>query len=122
MFDIYFTFMKALHVYLLSRRHQFQSILASTAESRMVSPTKIMLALRLLRKNNYWTLSVMGSIFKTSCDEVWKNMSPGDGILSHSLEGMPILRLHDESSTFTNVFCSPLHQGDCSQILLASYY
>ena len=49
---------------------------------------------------------MIGSIFNTSCDEVWQNMSPGYGESSHYLVGIPIMRLHDASLTFTNVFFS----------------
>ena len=80
MFDIYFTLMKALCVKLLWMRHQFLSIPASAVEARMVYPKRIMLTLRLLQENTSLTLSVMGSISKTSCDQIWKNMSPRDGI------------------------------------------
>ena len=66
MFDIYFPFMKVFHVDLLLTRHHFLSIPYSTAAASMVSPTRIMLELCLLRENNYWTLSVMGYIYKTS--------------------------------------------------------
>ena len=38
---MYLAFMKALYVDLFSRRHQFSSILASSAASRMVSPRAI---------------------------------------------------------------------------------
>ena len=51
MFDRYFPFMKALHVYLSSRRHQFSSILDSDAAARVVSTKRIMLTLNLLCEN-----------------------------------------------------------------------
>ena len=50
---------------------------------------------------------MIGSICNISCDGVWQNMIPGDGISSHYLVGMPIMILHDAQPTFTNVFCSP---------------
>ena len=70
-----------------------------------------MLSLRLLYKNTSWDLYVLVSICKTSCDKVWQNMSQGNGILYHSLVGMPNTRLHDASSTFTNMFCSLTTSG-----------
>ena len=88
----------------------------------MVSPTRIMLVLHLLRKNAPWTLFVMHSIFKTYCDDFWKNVIPVDGRSSHSLVGMPIMRLHDASSTFMSVFFLFLHQRGCSYIVPASYF
>ena len=82
--------MKVFHVDWLSRRHQFSSIPYYPAADRTVSPTRIMLLVCLLCKNNYCTLSVMGYIWKTSCDESWKNMSPG---------------VNDAYSIFINDFC-----------------
>ena len=41
-----------------------------------VIPTLIMLALYLLCENNYFTLYVMGSICKISCDEFWGKHDP----------------------------------------------
>ena len=111
MFDRHFPLMKALHVDLFSRRHHISSIWASAALVRVVSPTHIMLELSFLRKNTYWTLSVIGSIYKISCNYVWKNMSPEDGRSSHSFVGTPITILHDSSSTFIKVFIFLLHQG-----------
>ena len=80
--------------------------MASNETARIVSHTRIMLTLCLLREKNSWDLSVMGYIWKTSCDEFWKNTSPVYGRSSHSLMETPITRLHDVSSTFTNVFFS----------------
>ena len=70
MFDRYFSLMKVLHVDLLTIRHQFSPIPDSAAAARIVSPTRIMLVLPLLLDNAYFTLSVTGSVCKTSCDEV----------------------------------------------------
>ena len=103
--------MKALHVDLLPIKHQFYLIPDSAEETRMVSPTCIMLVLHLLHKNSFLNSSVMVSIYKTSFDEVWKNMNPGDGMSSRSFLGMPITRLHDASSTVTNDFYPPLSGG-----------
>ena len=85
----------------------------------MLSPTNIMLALCLLRKNTYCTLYVMDYIFKTSCGGVWKNMIPGDGISSHYLVVITIMILNDVSSTFTNFFLL-LHKGGFPHIFLYS--
>ena len=114
MIDRYFPLVKALHSDLLSIRNQFSSIPDSDAASRMLSPTRIMLAFRLLCE----TLSVMGSIYKTDFDKFCQNVGPLDGIPSHSLVGMYSIRLHDVPSTFANVFVILLHQGGCSQIFL----
>ena len=121
MFDRNFLLMKAFHFDWLSRRRQFSSIPASYAEARMVSPTLIILVFPLLRESTYWTLSIMGSICKNYCDEVWENMSPGDRVSYHSSVGIPIMRLHDASSTFTNVFFLLLHQESCYQIFPVLY-
>ena len=59
----------------------------------------------------YIDSSVMVSILNNSCDDVWKNVSPGYGISSHSLVGIPIMRLYDASSAFTNFFASPPSGG-----------
>ena len=118
MFDRYLPLMKALNVDWFTRSHQFSPIPASAASARMVSPTRIILALSLLSKNTSRNLSVMGSIWKAFCDEVWKNMSPGYVRSSYSSVGIPIMRLYDSSSTFTNVFVILLHQGSCSHISL----
>ena len=83
MFEKYFPFMNTFHVDWLSIRHQFLSMSDSTAVYRMVSPTYIILELSLFHKNTSWDLSVMGSICKNSCDEVYKNMSSGDGRSYH---------------------------------------
>ena len=83
MFEKYFPFMKTFHVDWLSIRHQFLSMSDSTAVSRMVSPTRIVLVLHLLHDNTSWDLFLMGSICKTYCYEVWKKMSSGYGRLSH---------------------------------------
>ena len=109
MFDKYFLMVKSLHVDWFLRRHQFSSITDSAASASVVSPTHIMLVLHFLHENNHWDLSIMGSIFNTYCDDVWKKMSPVDGGLSHFLVEIPIMRLHDASSTLTNVFFLVLH-------------
>ena len=70
--------MKALHVELLLKRHQFSPIPDSVYAAIIVSPTFMMSEFRLLCKNTYLDLSFMGYICKTSFDEVWHNMSPGD--------------------------------------------
>ena len=107
MFDRYLLLMKELNVDWLLRSHKFSSLLASAAaSSRMVYPTHIMSVLHLLYDNTSWDFSVIVSIWNTSCDEVWQNMSPRDGRSSYYLVGMPIMRLHYESSKSTNVFCS----------------
>ena len=107
MFDRYFPLMKALHVDLLSRRHQFSSSTDSVSAARMVSPTRIMLVFPLLCNNASLVLSVTGSFYKTYSDEVWHNIIPGDGRSSHSSVGITIMILHYSSLTFTNLFCSP---------------
>ena len=112
--------MKSLHVDWFSIRHQFSSISASDSAAMMVSPTRIIFVFHLLRKNTSWTLSMMGSICKTFCDEVWKNMNSWYGQSSHYLVGVSIMRLHDVSSTFANVFVILLQQWVCSRIFLAS--
>ena len=114
--------MKALYVDWLLKGQHFLSISASVEAFRMVSPTHIMLEFHLLRKNIYFTSSVMGSIFKTSRDEIYTNMSTGDGISYHYLVGMPIIRLHDASSSLTDFFVILLHEGGWSRILLASFF
>ena len=96
------------------------AIPVSDAAARMVSTIPIMLVLRLLRKNNYWTSFVMGSICKTSCGGVWKNLIPGYKRSSHYVVGMTTMKLHDTSSTFTNIFVILLHKGACYQIFLDS--
>ena len=111
MFDRYFPLMKALHVDLLSRRHQFSSFTDSVSAARMVSPTRIMLVFPLLCNNASLVLSVTGSFYKTYFDEVWHNIIPGDGRSSHSSVGIPIMRLHDLFLNFINVFCSPPSGG-----------
>ena len=78
-FDRYLPLMKVLHVDWLSRRHQFYSIPDSSGASRILSPTQIMLVLRLLCENSSWYSSVLDCICKNSCDEVLHNMSTGDG-------------------------------------------
>ena len=65
--------MNALHVDLLVRRHQFSLIPASNVASRMVSSICVILALL------FFVLFLVGSVCRTSCVEVWKNMSSGDG-------------------------------------------
>ena len=60
------------------------SITASAAETIMVSPTKMMLALQLLSKNTSWDSSMLSSVYKNARDGVWHNMSPGDGGSSNS--------------------------------------
>ena len=119
-FGRYFPLMMALNVYWLSRRHKFSSIPDSAAESSMTSPTHIKLALCFLCQNAYLISSVIGYVCKTSCDEVWQNMSPGDEKSSHYLVGIITMILHDESWTFTNVFS--ILQWACSQIFLDSFF
>ena len=97
----YFLLINALHVDWFPRRHQFQSIPASAASARMVSPTFIMLT------SPYLTLFLIGSVCWTSWVEVWQNTRPGDGILTHFLVGYPIMILHKASLMFTNALCSP---------------
>ena len=121
MFDIYVSLMKALHVDWLSRRQQFSSMTASAAAARMVSTTRILLVLRLLWEKNSWASTVLVSIWRTSCDEVWLSMIPVDGILSHYLVGITIMRLNDASSTFTNGFVLLLHKEVCYPIIPVSY-
>ena len=120
MFDRYLPLTKVFNVAWLSRRHQFSSIMDSNVAARMVYPTHIMLELHLFQNNTSWNLSVMGYIYKNSCDEVWKNMIPGDGRSPNSLMGMPPMRLHDAYSTFTNLFCSAPPPGVFYQIFLDS--
>ena len=48
-FERYFPLINALHVDWFSRRHQFSSILASSAAARMVLPTCNMLASTFLK-------------------------------------------------------------------------
>ena len=121
MFDRYFPLMEEFHIDWLSRIHQFTSILVSAAANSILYPTQIILALSLLRENTYWNLYVMDYIWKTSFDEVWKNTIPVYGRSPHYLVDIPIMRLHDTSLTFTNVFFLLLHQVDFFQIFLASY-
>ena len=120
-FERYFLLMNALHVDWLSRRHQFSSIPASAAAARMVLPTCIMMEFP------YLTLLLIGSFYRNSCVEVWQNMRPGVGSSPHSLVGYPIMRLHEESLTFTNDFWSPppgvmLEYLSCFIFLNASAY
>ena len=68
-------------------------------------------ALIFLRENTSWDLSMMGSICNNYCKKVLHNTRPRDGISSHYLVGVPIMRLQDTSSKFTNVFCSPPPSG-----------
>ena len=49
----------------------------------MVYPTLILLVLCLFRENTYWTLFVIGSIYKTSCDDICQNMRKGYIISSY---------------------------------------
>ena len=63
--------MKAFHVDSLLIRRQFPSITVSAEESRIVSTVLIILVLPLLRENISLDSSVIGYIFKTSCDKVW---------------------------------------------------
>ena len=70
MFEKYFPLIKAVHVDLLPRRHQLLSNTGSDAAARMVSLTRITVEFRLLCKNNYLLSSVIGSAYKTSCDEL----------------------------------------------------
>ena len=84
MFDRYFPLIKAFHVDWFSIRHQSLSIPAYTEADSMVSPTRVMFPLCLLCDNTSWISSVMGSICKTYCGEIWKNMSTGYGRSYHS--------------------------------------
>ena len=79
----------------------FLLIPASAVAARMVSPTCIILALPL------FILSLIGSVYGTSCVEVWQNMIPGDGGSPHSLVGDPTMRLYEASLAFTNAFWYP---------------
>ena len=121
-FDKYLPLMKALHVDLLSRRHQFSSITDSDATARMVSFTCITLVLPLLCDNAYLILSVILSVCKNSCDEVWQNTSPRDRRPSHSLVGIHTVILHDEYLTLTNVFFVLFHHGYCYHIFIDSFF
>ena len=84
----------------------------------MVSPKHIMLSLRLLWDRISWGLYVIVSICKTYCNGLWQNMDPVDGRESHFLVVMPIMRLHNACSTFTDVFVLLNHKETCSQIFL----
>ena len=88
MFNRYLLLIKALHINWLSTRHPFSSILASGDADKMVSPTRIMLSLRLFCGHYSWYYYTLDSIRKTACDEVWHNMSPVD---SHYLLRIPIV-------------------------------
>ena len=68
--DRYFPLMKILYIDLLSRRHQFFSILDSDASVRMISPKHITVELHLLQENTSLVSSVMSTICETSCVEV----------------------------------------------------
>ena len=70
-FDRDFTLVNALNVDWLSRRHQFSLIPESIVAVRMVSPTCIMLAFP------FFILSLIGSVCRNSCVDVWQNISPG---------------------------------------------
>ena len=100
-FERYFPLTNALNVGWLLIRHQFSSIPASAAATMMVSPTCIIMELP------FFTLLLIGSVCGTSCVEVWKNMSPGDGGSPHSSVRDPVMKLHEASLTSTNDFCSP---------------
>ena len=113
--------MKALHVDLLSRRHQFSSIPAYAAEVRMLFTICNILKFPLLCKNTSLVLLITVSVCKTSCDEVRHNMSQRGSVSSHSLVRIPIIRLHYLYLTFTSVFV-PLHQGVVHIFSLLSYY
>ena len=65
-------------------------------------------------------LSVIDSICKTSCDEVCHKLSPGGGRSSCSLVGVPVVRLHDASSTFTLLLL--LRQEACPRCSLFHLY
>ena len=81
-----------------------------------------MLALLLLREDDSLVSSVLAYIFKTACYELLQNMSPGYEILSHSLVGMHIMRMHNASSTCTN-FLSPYpSEGLFLYIFLFHFY
>ena len=97
-FERYFLLVNAFHVDCLSRRHQFSSIMASAAESRMVFPTCIIMEFPFLK------LLLMGSVCDTSCVDFWQNMRPIDGSSPHYSMGYPIMRLRGASFTFTNYF------------------
>ena len=70
MFYRYLKFAKSLRFNCLSRFHQFSSIPASSAASRIVSPTCIILELCFSCGDYFWYSSVMESICKATCDEV----------------------------------------------------
>ena len=97
------------------------SITDSADADRMLHHTRIILELISPRGNDYWDSSVLAYICKTNCDEVWQNTSPGYGISSNYLVGMPIMILNDVSSTFTNVLLLLLHKMFCFQILLVPF-
>ena len=120
MFDRCFPFMKALHVDWMCRKCQFSLISDSAVKVRMISPTHITLALHLLHESASLISSVIRYIRKAYFDEVWQNMSPGDGRLSHSLVGSPIMILYDASLTFTNFFSPP--SGGLLQNFIALFF
>ena len=73
------------------------SILDYADASRMVYTTHIMSVLRSLYGNASWDSSILASICKIACDEVWEKMSLGDGISYRYLVGMPIMILNGAS-------------------------
>ena len=96
-FERYFPLMNVLHVYLLSKRHQFPSFWP------------------LMRQPGwYWSRALcwcypfsyffIGSVCITSCVEVWHKISPGDCGSPHSSVGATIVRLYKSSLMFTNSF------------------
>ena len=64
MFDIYLPLTKALHVDWFSRRDHFPAVPASSAADSMVSPTCIMLTLKLFWENNSRVSSMLALIWK----------------------------------------------------------
>ena len=116
MLDRYLLLMKAFHVDLLSRRHQFSSITASSASVRMVSTTQIMFVLHFLRGSNFWNLSVLGSTWKTSYDEVWKTWVQEmvyNTITQWVWPSWDCMMHHKHSPIFVVLI---LHQGACLYI------
>ena len=104
-FERYLLLLNVLHVDWLLRWHQFSSILASAAASRMVSPMCIILGLPIFK------LLLVGSVFRTSCVDVWQNISPGNGSSPHSSEGAPIMNLHEASFYIHQCFLVPSTRG-----------
>ena len=79
----------------------------------------------------FFILLLVVSVYRTSCVEVWHNMSPGDGGSPYSLVGDPITRLNVASFTFTNTFWFPplgglladflFHIPECLRIIFNIY-